>query len=138
MSDISERRDREIERRKNRKTHQPMPRQFCTSVVGTKHIEPQLLVALNDEYQESLYGNDGDDGLEVRLRFERQPNNEHDPNAVAVMWGEHHVGHITRPVAMRLAPEMDAGATWAVRIDGINFYDDQPVGVAITATREDT
>lgn len=135
MSNISERRDREVERRRNRKTVVPMPRTFCTSIVGTKHIDPQLLVALNDEHQEALGVNDG---LEVRLRFERQPDNEHDPNAVAVMWGEHHVGHITRPVAMRLAPEMDAGATWAVRIDGINFYDDQPVGVAITATREDT
>ena len=125
MSDISERRDREIERRKNRKTHRPMPSPFSTSLVGTKYIDQQLLRDLAVAH-------------EPALELTRQPDNEHDPNAISVTWDCCHMGHITRPVAMRLAPEMDAGETWTVRVDGINFYDDQPVGVAITCTREDT
>lgn len=43
------------------------------------------------------------------LELRRQPDNEHDPNAIAVHAGGAQVGWVPREVAAELAPELDQG-----------------------------
>lgn len=52
----------------------------------------------------------------ARLVLRRQPDNPADPNAVAVVNAEtgEHLGHLPAHLAARLAPDLDAGATWEV------------------------
>lgn len=48
------------------------------------------------------------------LTLRREPGNEHDPNAIAVLAaGGAQVGFVPREVAAPLAEELDAGATWS-------------------------
>ena len=47
------------------------------------------------------------------LELRRDPNNEHDPNAIAVhVPGGAQLGWVPREIAAELAPEMDAGRPW--------------------------
>ena len=48
------------------------------------------------------------------LALRREPANEHDPNAIAVLTaaGEQ-VGWVPRELAAEIAPEIDAGTTWS-------------------------
>jgi HIRAN domain len=51
-------------------------------------------------------------GRELRLR--RDPENPHDPRAIAVDTGEGaQVGWVPRELAARIAPELDAGGPWS-------------------------
>jgi hypothetical protein len=49
------------------------------------------------------------------LALERDPANEHDPNAIAVLpaGGGAQLGWVPREVAAELAPELDQGRTWS-------------------------
>ena len=48
------------------------------------------------------------------LALSRDPANAHDPNAIAVQTpAGAQVGFVPRDLAARLAPELDAGATWS-------------------------
>jgi hypothetical protein len=48
------------------------------------------------------------------LQLRRDPANEHDPNAVAVLTGEGApLGFVPREVAATLAPQLDDGAAWS-------------------------
>jgi HIRAN domain len=47
-----------------------------------------------------------------RLELHRDPENEHDPNAIAVLAGGDQVGWVPRELAAELAPELDAGRPW--------------------------
>jgi len=47
-----------------------------------------------------------------RLELRRDPANEHDPNAIAVLAGDDQVGWVPRELAAELAPELDAGRPW--------------------------
>jgi hypothetical protein len=51
--------------------------------------------------------------LGAPLVLRRDPANEHDPNAIAVLAGGEQVGWVPREVAAELAPEIDAGHPWA-------------------------
>ena len=51
----------------------------------------------------------------------RNPGNEYDANAIEVhvpalgeKWG--FIGHLTRPIAARIAPEMDRGVEWGADV----------------------
>jgi HIRAN domain len=48
------------------------------------------------------------------LALIRDPDNEHDPDAIAVhtAGGEQRLGFVPRDVAAQIAPQLDAGATW--------------------------
>ena len=47
------------------------------------------------------------------LALRRDPDNEHDPNAIAVdVPGGDQVGWVPREIAAELAPELDAGRAW--------------------------
>jgi hypothetical protein len=47
------------------------------------------------------------------LELRRDPGNEHDPNAVAVLAGREQVGWVPRELAAELAGELDAGRPWS-------------------------
>ena len=46
-----------------------------------------------------------------QLRVEREPNNEHDANAISVHIFNQQLGHFPRGFASEIAPLMDAGTT---------------------------
>jgi single-stranded-DNA-specific exonuclease len=53
------------------------------------------------------------------LVLERQPQNPHDPNAVAVRYGALQLGFIKRGIAKHIAPLIDAGAQYRARIESL-------------------
>jgi hypothetical protein len=50
------------------------------------------------------------------LELRRDPENEHDPNAIAVHAGGSQVGWVPREVAAELAPELDEGRPWSALV----------------------
>jgi hypothetical protein len=67
----------------------------------------------------------------AKARLVREPDNQYDPNAIGVWVGKHQLGHIDRYMARKLAPEMDRGNTWRVRVDRIEVHPDSPENPAI-------
>jgi len=56
----------------------------------------------------------------------REPNNPHDPNAIAVKLGKLHLGYVPREIAKDLAPQMDLGIRFIAFFEKRNespFYD---------------
>ncbi len=47
------------------------------------------------------------------LRLERDPGNEHDPNAVRVLMAGAQLGWVPRDLALDLAAKLDAGEPWS-------------------------
>ncbi len=70
-------------------------------------------VSFHPDYPESLHrlehGGPRREGSLIRER-----DNEHDPNAIAVLIEGSVVGHLPRLVAARYAPEIDSGARYRV------------------------
>lgn len=56
-------------------------------------------------------------GFELELR--RQPENPVDENAIAVYYGELHLGFLRRQIAQHLAPIVDAGVAYRARIENV-------------------
>ena len=113
-----ERRDREVERSAGRKVTQP----FACKVVGVSFVDayPDNLYALDEAWSRSVL--DNDEPLVVILV--RNPDNPYDANAIEVHvpalgeeWGM--IGHLTRPIAARLAPELDAGHEWRAQVESV-------------------
>ena len=50
------------------------------------------------------------------MELRRQPDNEHDPNAIAVHAGGPQVGWVPREVAAELARELDEGRPWSALV----------------------
>jgi hypothetical protein len=50
------------------------------------------------------------------LELRRDPDNEHDPNAIAVHAGGEQVGWVPRELAAELAPELDEGRPWSALV----------------------
>lgn len=62
----------------------------------------------------------------------REPNNQHDPNAVGVRFLDDRLGYLQRPVAKRLAPVMDAGTQLTAKFVCRNqFAADSTVGLTV-------
>jgi hypothetical protein len=57
----------------------------------------------------------GSDAVEPgrSLELRRDPDNPHDPNAIAVHAGGEQAGWVPRELAAELAPELDAGRQWS-------------------------
>ena len=137
MSNISERRDREVARSAGRK----LPSPFTAKVVGVSFVPgyPGNLHRLNEMV------NGAHEAPELpTVVLKRNPDNPYDSNAVEVhvpALGEHGmIGHMERPLAARLAPDMDAGGRWVAGIEAVLIdpdHEDRP-GISITCTREDT
>ena len=76
------------------------------------------------------------DNAEVRgeplaVVLKRNPQNEYDSNAIEVHvpgLGEENgfIGHLTRPIAQRMAPEMDAGEPWLAEVASVLIDPDHP------------
>ncbi|WP_171334926.1 HIRAN domain-containing protein [Anoxybacillus sp. EFIL] len=67
------------------------------------------------------------------LFLEREPDNEHDPNAISV-WNEYgeQLGYINKDLASRLAPQMDKGMRVACFVTAVTGgYDDKSYGCNI-------
>jgi len=69
---------------------------------------------------------------EAELDLERRPENEYDANAIAVRYGDLHLGFIRKEIAVHLAPLMDSGTRYRARVAsltgggakhrGVNIY----------------
>lgn len=161
----AERREREMQRRNERKTTPPLASVFSTQLVGVTHGEgyPSTLWDLQElmerprkaEWQEmtshypmfngemaQMYAEaDYERLLEMGpyetqyVELRRDPDNEHDPNAIGVWWNELRIGFLNRVIAFRMAPEMDAGVKWIARVEEVGG--DDHIGCSIRCKREE-
>jgi single-stranded-DNA-specific exonuclease len=53
------------------------------------------------------------------LELRRQPDNPHDGNAVAVYFGDFHLGYLRKQIAKHLAPLIDSGVRYRARIEHV-------------------
>lgn len=53
------------------------------------------------------------------LILEREPDNPHDPNAIAVRYGSLQLGYVKRGIAKHLAPLIDRGVQYSARIESL-------------------
>lgn len=70
------------------------------------------------------------------LDLVREPENPHDPNAVAVRYGRLHLGYVRREIARGLAPNIDAGDRYRATVGSITGGGERHVGVNIYVSRE--
>ena len=101
-------------------------RQKIFDIVGeagkTRSGEPRQKVLL-----------DCDPGDPVELR--REPGNEHDPNAILVLWRDKDIGYIPRETASALAPEIDSGRPYRAQVHrvagGVPDYPNYGIEISI-------
>ncbi len=77
-------------------------------------------------------------GLEVgeSLELVREPDNAHDPNAIAVRYGPIQLGYLRKEIAKRLSPNIDGGERYAAVVGSITGGGaDKHVGVNIHVRR---
>jgi hypothetical protein len=112
---------------------------FTAKVVG---------VSFAPAYPDNLHGlRDAQDEAErkgepLTVILVRNPDNEHDPNAIQVHvpalgeeWG--FIGYLTAPIAARMAPELDDGQEWQAEVVSVlidDRYPDRP-GISIRCQR---
>lgn len=108
-----------------------MPEQFLTKVVG---------VSFSENYPNNIYALAKDVALMSALcQLVREPNNEHDENAIRVDVNGSTIGHIPRLIAIVLAPKIDGGEKWVAAVHSIvvsNENVNQP-GLKINVWREE-
>jgi single-stranded-DNA-specific exonuclease len=95
---------------------------FNTKIVGVTFEGRQDLIAGLQPGQE--------------LELVRQPDNAFDPNAVAVHFGRLQLGFMRKPIAARIAPNIDAGERYRAEVRHITGGGTRSVGVNIWVTRE--
>lgn len=108
-----------------------MPEQFLTRVVG---------ITFSDGYPNNVFALAKDAALMASpCQLVREPDNQHDNNAIRVVVNGSSIGHIPRLIAMILAPKMDSGETWVAAIHSIvvsNENANQP-GLKINVWRDE-
>lgn len=62
---------------------------------------------------------------------QREPQNPHDPNAIAIVLQGRKLGHVDRANAAVIAPLIDAGATCTVALDGAKSASDRAIPIVI-------
>jgi hypothetical protein len=65
-------------------------------------------------HADALVSDDAAPGSPLELR--RDPGNEHDPNAIAVLAAGEQVGWVPRELAAELAPQLDDGRPWSALV----------------------
>ena len=70
------------------------------------------------------------------LVLERQPENPHDGNAIAVRYGTLQLGYVRREIAKHLAPKFDGGVRYRATVASITGGGTRSVGVNIQVVRE--
>lgn len=137
---MRERRDRELERQS--RVRLPIGSPFTTKVVGVSFVDgyPDNLQVLSDAIRDAPVDLPGEGVSAILIH---NPDNQADPNAVEVhvpALGEYaRIGFLTRPVAARLAPELDAGTPWSGQVLDVLIdpqYPDRP-GISIRCQREE-
>ncbi len=73
-------------------------------------------------------------GTELELR--RQPDNQHDPNAIAVHYGALQLGFISKGIAKHLAAPIDSGARYRARVESLTGGGAQHRGVNVYVWRD--
>lgn len=107
----------------NRKTVAPLPKQFSFRVVGVTFAPGYPQNVMLAEWAWATHAiEDGrfadintPMGYGVDARLQRNPDNEHDSNAIEVhlpVADDAMLGHVPANLAARLAPLMDEGQTW--------------------------
>lgn len=132
MTEQSERRDREVERRSNRATNPLLGSPFESKLVGVTYVDgyPDLFHQILD----NMTG-----GPIQWATLHREPSNEHDPSAIRIDWEGMTIGHLTRVTAARMAPELDAGIEWLAFIKEVPVQpgeEDKP-GIIVRFKREE-
>jgi single-stranded-DNA-specific exonuclease len=96
--------------------------QFHTKVMGVSFEGRQDIIA----------------GLRVdtELVLERQPQNEFDPNAIAVRYGALQLGFVRKQIAKHLAPLIDSGARYRARVESLTGGGEKNRGVNIYMWRD--
>jgi len=108
-----------------------MPDQFITKIVG---------VSFTPNYPTNIYLLAEELALgDVICDLVREPDNEHDSNAIRVDVHGKTLGHIPRLISMVIAPKMDSGQCWraalhAILVSSQNF--NQP-GLKINVWRQE-
>ena len=72
----------------------------------------------------------------VALRLERQPDNPHDPNAIAVWYGNLQLGFLNRGIAAHLAAAIDGGAHYRARVASLTGGGARSRGVNVFVERD--
>ncbi len=95
---------------------------FNTKVVGVSFEGRQDVVA----------------GLEpgAALELRRHADNPHDPNAIGVWHGALQLGFLKRPIAARVAPNIDAGERYTAHVTAITGGGARSWGINVYVTRE--
>lgn len=57
---------------------------------------------------------------DVKVTFQRDPDNKYDSNAIKVLFDKEFVGHVPRDIAESLAKKLDSGMNHTVEITAIN------------------
>lgn len=84
---------------------------------STQHAMP----VVGTGYREHDWGTKRGTGA---VELAREPRNTHDPNAIKVMYGRHHIGYLPRERASLIAPLMDSAGQRAVKA-AARFEDDR-------------
>ncbi|MGB6987518.1 MAG: helicase-related protein [Candidatus Aquilonibacter sp.] len=70
------------------------------------------------------------------LALQRQPDNQFDPNALAVCYGALQLGFVRKEIAKHLAPLIDVGASYRARIESLTGGGEKNRGVNIYMWRD--
>ena len=115
----------------------PLPATWTAKVVGVTFTPtyPRNLYALQSVFDQ------GPRHIPLTVELKRNPQNEHDANAVEVhvpALREHSmIGHVPARIAERLAPELDGGQRWTAEIEQVLIdleHEDRP-GISIRCGR---
>jgi single-stranded-DNA-specific exonuclease len=95
---------------------------FNTKVVGVSFEGRQDVVA----------------GLRVgeTVELRRDAENAFDPNAIGIYYGVLQLGYLKRPIAQRIAPNIDAGERYTAEVTAITGGGSRSFGINIYVTRE--
>jgi single-stranded-DNA-specific exonuclease len=70
------------------------------------------------------------------LQLRRDPANAYDPNAVGVFFGTLQIGFLRKPIAARIAPNIDGGERYSAHVTAVTGGGTRSFGINIYVTRE--
>lgn len=123
----------------NLETQGTLPNEFRVTVVGVSFTDgyPDKFFRLEEMNMNAMFNDE-----QIPCVLIRNKNNEHDKWAIEVhvpsLGDNGMVGHITRPIAARLAPQLDDGIIWTAYVDTVRVSPDHPnrPGLEIHLTRK--
>lgn len=98
---------------------------------------------MHEERQREGLKGGGDDFDHYEVVLVRNPDNEHDSNAVEAhvpaLGRKSFIGHVPANIAAKLAPLMDGGDEWTAVVDSVLILPEKPdqPGIQITVVVED-